>query len=98
MAAGPLPCELERLTGPGAAIGGTGWGKAERDGEEAPERACVVVRGRDVMPVLRCVGVRWCVCECECGCVGVRKSAGRLWRAAVGVAIMLLLLVVVTGG
>ena len=98
MAAGPLPCELERLTGPGAAIvaAGMGWGKAEeRDGEEAPERACVV-RGRDVMPVLRCVGVRWCVCECECGCVGVRKSAGRLWRAAVGVAIMLLF--VVTGG
>lgn len=60
-------------------------------GEAAPERVCVVVvdvRGREI-PVLRCVGVRWC------GCVGVRKSGGRLWRLAVGVVVMLLVLVLV---
>jgi hypothetical protein len=85
--AGPPPCELERRTGAGA----DGGGMRKGAGEAAPERVCVVVvdvRGREI-PVLRCVGVRWC------GCVGVRKSGGRLWRLAVGVVVMLLVLVLV---
>jgi hypothetical protein len=93
--AGPPPCELERRTGAGAD------GAGGKEGEAAPERVCdvvvVVVRGRE-MPVVRCVGVRWC--GCWCGCVGVRKSGGRLWRLAVGVVVMLLVVVVgtATGG
>lgn len=81
----PLPCELERRTGEGAGAGtGAGADTGMGAGEAAPERACVV-RER-TMPVLRSTGARWCVC----GCVGVRKSGGRLWRDAIGVAMLLL--------